>query len=161
VNGWARGRAVDKLSSALGDLESRKIGVLGLAFKPGTDDVRDSPAVSIVQSLIDRGAVVAVYDPVAVVRDLDAVIAVDAYDAACDADAVVIATAWPEFALLDGDRLANLMAGHLVLDLVGSLSPYELEPTGLELVALGRGTPDSFHPVVVPPLEWCLGVGLA
>ena len=65
VNAWARTRPVDKLEGALGPLAGRRVAVLGLAFKPGTDDVRDSPAVSIVASLLDRGADVRTYDPVA------------------------------------------------------------------------------------------------
>ncbi len=161
VNAWARRRVVDRLAALLGPLAGRRVAVLGLAFKPGTDDVRDSPALAVVQGLLDQGADVSTYDPVASAPALAHLQRDDPYLAARGAEVVVVATAWPEFATLDPVTLAGSMDGHLVLDLVGSLPPAATAAAGLELSTLGRGTPDTFHPVVVAPLEWCLDAALS
>ncbi len=161
VNAWARSRVVDKLATLLGSLAERRIAVLGLAFKPGTDDVRDSPAVTIVERLLDAGAAVSTFDPMATVEALGHLERPDAYRAASGADAVVIAPAWPEFALLDPARLASVMSGCVVVDTVGVLDPGVAAASGLDVVLLGRTTPDMFHPVMVPPLEWALDAALA
>ncbi|HET9092645.1 MAG TPA: UDP-glucose/GDP-mannose dehydrogenase family protein, partial [Acidimicrobiales bacterium] len=123
INTWARGRVVDQLATSLGSLAGTRIAVLGLAFKPGTDDVRDSPAVTIVERLLARGASVSTFDPVADPAAIRHLKQPDAYRAVSDADAVVIATAWPEFALLDVVRLHSAMRGRVVVDTVGVLDP--------------------------------------
>jgi len=161
VNTWARTRVVDKLATALGPLAGKWIAVLGLAFKPGTDDVRDSPGAGIVHRLLDLGATVTVHDPAATSPDLAGLMRDDAYLAARGADALVITTAWPEFAALEPARLEAAMTGHVVVDAVGVLDPGAAAAAGLEIITLGRGSPDVFHPVVVPPLEWCLDLALA
>lgn len=161
VNTWARERITELLAAALGSVAGRRIAVLGLAFKPGTDDVRDSPAVAIVRRLLALGGTVTTYDPVATDPALAHLSRPGAYQAVSCADAVVIATAWPEFALLEPGQLAAAMAGHVIVDAVGVLDHAAAEDWGLEVVALGRGTLDGFQPVVVPPLQWCLDVALA
>jgi UDPglucose 6-dehydrogenase len=161
VNLAARARVVTKLETTLGPLAGKRIAVLGLAFKAGTDDTRYSPAVTIVDQLNAVGAEVSAYDPMADTANLAARGADDPYDAAGGADALIIATAWPQFARLDLARLASVMAGRVILDAVGALDAATTEAAGFELVGLGRGTPDTFHAVVVPPLEWALDVVMA
>ncbi len=161
INTWARGRVVDQLATSLGSLAGTRIAVLGLAFKPGTDDVRDSPAVTIVERLLARGASVSTFDPVADPAAIRHLKQPDAYRAVSDADAVVIATAWPEFALLDVVRLHSAMRGRVVVDTVGVLDPAAAARVGLDVIIPGRSTPDTFHPVVVSPLEWALDAVLA
>ena len=160
VNAWARNRVVDKLTTLLGSLAGKRIAVLGVAFKPGTDDVRDSPAVTIIERLVADGAAVSTFDPVADPAELRHLRSADAYRAVSGADAVVIATAWPEFALLEPERLESVMAGYVILDTVGVLDPTVAAASGLEVILPGRGTPDTFHPVMVPPLEWALDAAL-
>ncbi len=160
VNTWARQRVVDKLRHALGPLGGRRVAVLGLAFKPGTDDIRDSPAIDIVAGLLEEGAAVTTHDPVAVASQFAHLASEDPYTAARGADALVVATGWPEFALMDPARLAAAMAGRLVVDAVGVLDAQAAARCGLEVIALGRPSLDAFHPVVVAPLEWCLDAEL-
>lgn len=161
VNAWARGRVVDRLRRSLGSLAGKRIAVLGLAFKPGTDDVRDSPAVTIVERLLAEGATVSAFDPVAQPPTLRHLQRPDAYTAMAGADAVVIATAWPEFAQIDLKRLDSTLGGCVVLDMVGVLEPARTAAAGLDVIRPGRSTPDTFHPVMVPPLEWALDAVLA
>jgi UDPglucose 6-dehydrogenase len=150
---------LDKVELLLGDLARVRVGVLGLAFKPGTDDVRDSPAVAIIRGLAARGALVRAYDPLAAVTDLPVEVMDTAYAAAGEAEALIIATGWPEFADLDPARLCALMQGRVVLDAVGILRGPRWQGTGLRLHEVGRGTPTSFHPVVWRPLTWAVAAG--
>ncbi len=161
VNEWARSRVVDRLIGQLGPLTGKRITVLGLAFKAGTDDVRDSPAVSIVERLLDEGAVVSTFDPVADPEPLRHLGHRDASSAMTGADAVVIATAWEEFALLDVASMESVMSGSLVLDMVGVLNLEKAAASRLDVVVPGRGTADTFHPVMVAPLEWALDAVLS
>ncbi len=153
VNGWARGRVVDKLERALGTLDGARVAILGLAFKPGTDDVRDSPALDVSAVLRERGAWVTGFDPLAgrveVVERFG-----DPYDAVRDADAVALLTGWDDFARLDPRRLAATMAGNVVVDAVGIISADEFEAAGLEVLGVDRGTPAEIHPVILRPLAW-------
>jgi UDPglucose 6-dehydrogenase len=115
--------------------------VLGLAFKPGTDDRRDAPALEIIRRLHTAGAVVSTYDPI--VKDVPELVEVplriasSAYDAADRADAVVIATEWEEFAAIDLDKLAEHMKGTLVLDGRGVLSEAAAAEAGLKVTGFG------------------------
>ena len=115
VNEGQRASVVHKLHAFLKVLKGRRIAVLGLAFKAGTDDLRDSPALDAVRRLHLAGAVVSAYDPVvSAIPDSPEVrlrIAGDPYDAAYRADAVVVATDWPEFRDLDLSEIARRMHG--------------------------------------------------
>jgi UDPglucose 6-dehydrogenase len=118
VNDRQRRLAVAKLEGHLGTLAGRRICLLGLAFKPGTDDLRDAPALAIAEALSAAGAEVTAYDPV--VRTVAGRAAVrvmaDPYGAAAGADAVVLVTEWPEFGLLDFAELRRRMRGDLFVD---------------------------------------------
>jgi len=122
VNRRQRERVVDKLLGELKILKGRTIGLLGLAFKPNTDDLRDAPALDIAKRLIERGARVKAHDPVAMERfraenpSLDVICCATAEEAADGADALVLVTEWPEYRELDWERLAKSMRGAFVLD---------------------------------------------
>ena len=120
----------------------RTVAVLGLTFKPNTDDMRDAPALAIVQSLQDAGATVRAYDPEGMdaARSLLEGVAFcrDPYDAAAGADAVVIVTEWDVFRALDLDRLADAMRGRALVDLRNIYRRAEVERAGLSYTGVGR-----------------------
>src|SRR3954471_10793764 len=127
INQSQRAAAIRKLQGSLKVLKGRRIAVLGLAFKPGTDDLRDAPALEIIRRLRSAGAVVSAFDPVVKhLAEPDGVgvrMAADPYDAADRADAVLVVTEWDDFAGIDFAALSQRMAGNLVLDGRGVLDP--------------------------------------
>lgn len=132
-----------KLRSALGDLRGKKIAVWGLAFKPETDDMRCAPSVPVIRRLLDDGASVSVYDPVASdeARKIfgDSVTyACDMYDAAVDADAVALMTEWKQFRMPSWRVLAKSMNGNLIVDGRNIYEPSELREEGLRYMGIGR-----------------------
>lgn len=141
VNQTQRTAVLRKLQSSLKVLKGRRVAVLGLAFKPGTDDLRDAPAIDIIRRLHTAGSVVSVHDPVVTTvpdgADLRLRVGMDAYDAAHRADAVVIATERPEFKQLDLRRLAQSMNGRLVIDGHGVLDVGEAAAAGLTVTGFG------------------------
>ena len=150
----ARESVADKLEMILGSLRGRRIGVLGLAFKAGTDDTRDSPGAHIVQQLERSGAVVRTYDPLV---DRDEVLGTRVAtvgEAVLAADAVVITTASDEFAALEPRAVAEAMDGNVVFDAAGVTDLDAWSDGGLVVYGIGRGTPLGFHPVVWTPLRW-------
>jgi UDPglucose 6-dehydrogenase len=156
INARARRSVVDKLETALGSLAGARVGVLGLAFKPGTDDTRDSPAVELVRLLTERGAEVRAHDPLAAPLPLPALRVDDPLDLARDADALVVATGWSAYADLDPAVLGDLMARRIVLDAVNVLPAADWRDAGFVVYGVGRGAPTSFHPVVWAPILWAL-----
>jgi UDPglucose 6-dehydrogenase len=145
ANASSQGRFVARIERALGGLADRHIGLLGLAFKAGTDDVRDSPALAVAARLLDRGAVVRAYDPEAgpnALRRLPALqLAETAEAAVAGADAAVIATEWPDFAALDWASIGPTMRSPLVIDGRRLLDGPALRRLGFRYLAVG--TPDS------------------
>jgi UDPglucose 6-dehydrogenase len=133
---------VEKVRGALGVISGRKIAVLGLAFKPRTDDIRFSPPVELIGQLLDEGAQVSAYDPAAMEKTRAVLSQVrygrDAYVAATGADALLIATDWQEFAALDWERIHRLMARPLVLDGRNLLDPARMAQLGFEYHSFGR-----------------------
>jgi UDPglucose 6-dehydrogenase len=125
-----------------GSVKGKRIGVLGLAFKPNTDDMRDAPSIPLVKELLDKGASVAAFDPAAMDNalplfpGLDA--ANDAESAADGADAVVIVTEWDEFRALDLAKLARRMRGRILVDLRNVYDRDEAERAGLQYRGIGR-----------------------
>jgi UDPglucose 6-dehydrogenase len=134
--------AVDKLREALWILRGKRIGVLGLAFKPHTDDVRESPALALAARLEAEGADVVGYDPhaarpaVAAMPDLR--IVEDPYQAAADADAIVLTTEWPALLALDWDLLKRTMRRPVILDGRNALDRDRLLAAGFEYIGMGR-----------------------
>jgi UDPglucose 6-dehydrogenase len=141
LNARQRSQVVERLRRHLGALAKKRIALLGLAFKPDTDDLRDAPAVRIAQILIDAGATVTAYDPSVfdVPHVPGLILAVNAYDAAEEADAVVIATQWPEFRRLDFDKLGARMRGTLLLDGRNCIDAKSVAASGLDYLGIGRG----------------------
>ncbi|MDU0289613.1 UDP-glucose/GDP-mannose dehydrogenase family protein [Saccharothrix longispora] len=138
TNGRQQRRVVDKLRAAVGTLAGTRIGVLGLAFKAGTNDLRDSPALAVAELLAFEGAELVAHDP-QVDRPLVGMTVVgDPYAAVRGADAVVLLTDWPEFRSLDWARVADGMTGSTVLDTRDHLDPDALHRAGLVLLGLGR-----------------------
>src|SRR5574338_1379350 len=122
VNDDRKTAMVERVQRAVGgDLAGKRIGVLGLAFKPNTDDMREAPSIPLVHALLERGASVSAFDPVAREQAEKIFNGVeftrDAYAAANGADAVVIVTEWDEFRALDLERLAAPMRGKVLVDL--------------------------------------------
>ena len=144
VNDDRKAHMVDRVARALGgDLEGKRIAVLGLAFKPNTDDMRDAPSIPLIKALIERGAQVSAFDPVA--REQAEKIfpgvefASDAYEAAADADALVIVTEWDQFRALDLDKVAELLRGKVLVDLRNVYDRRDAEEAGLAYQGIGRG----------------------
>jgi UDPglucose 6-dehydrogenase len=151
INRDQRRRLVLKVRDALGGLKDRCIGVLGLSFKPNTDDMREAPSVEVIRLLLSEGALVRAYDPVAmpVARKLLPGIgyASDPYDLADGADALVVVTEWNEFKQLDLHRVRGLMRTPVVVDGRNIYDPKEMAQLGFVYRAVGRPT---YDPVLVP-----------
>jgi UDPglucose 6-dehydrogenase len=143
VNYAQRTLAINKLQSALRILKGRTIGILGLAFKPNTDDLRDSPALDIAQQLIARGAKVRAHDPVAIsnaeyqYRDSGISFCPEVDLLFQDADAVLLATEWPHYNELPWDELGNLMRTRVVVDGRNLLDRHKLTSYGFEYIGMG------------------------
>ncbi len=127
---------VDKVRELLGDLEGATIGMWGVAFKAGTDDTRESPALAIARLLSAAGATVHAYDPEASHPDVD--MAVDPVEAAKGADLLLVATEWPEFLRVDLAQVAAVMNGTAVLDVRNLLDPQAVRAAGLRYRGWGR-----------------------
>lgn len=143
VNADRQKQMAEKVITACGgSVKGKKIGVLGIAFKPNTDDVRDAPSLVIVPELQKAGATVFTHDPIAkeqaakVLKDVTWV--EDPYDAAKDADALVIITEWNEYRGLDLKRIASSMKEKVLVDLRNIYKVAEVEPHGFEYVSIGR-----------------------
>jgi len=135
-------RFLDKVRSALWVVKEKKIGVLGLAFKPNTDDLRFAPAVEVVRRLVTEGAKVRASDPVAMERARllvkGAELTEDPYEVAHGADALLILTEWKEYRELDWQRIHRDMARPLVLDARNMLVPARMKELGFEYYSFGR-----------------------
>jgi len=148
VNDERKEAMAERVERALGgDVSGKRIGVLGLAFKPNTDDMREAPSIPLVKRLVERGAEVIAFDPVAQhqAESLFSGIgyATNAYAAADGADAVVIVTEWDEFRALDLETLAARMRGKALVDLRNVWDPHEAERAGLSYFGVGRGRPPA------------------
>lgn len=143
VNKRQRLQYMEKTQEMLGGLAGKAVGVLGLAFKQGTDDVRDSVAIDFLTYLRDRGAKVKAFDPIAMDSAKEAVgdveYASDLFEAVEGADAVVIATEWNIFRDMDLVKVKSLMRGDLVVDLKNLYEPQEMNEKGFRHVGVGRG----------------------
>jgi UDPglucose 6-dehydrogenase len=152
INEEQKQRFFQKIRSALWTFRGKKIGVLGLAFKGGTDDIRESPALDIVRRLIGEGCIVTAYDPAAAERSCDVLpegpqmrYAGDPYDAAQDADALLILNDWQEFGELDLDKLHDRLRYPIVVDGRNLYDPATMARHGFTYLSVGR--PGLSHPV--------------
>jgi UDPglucose 6-dehydrogenase len=131
-----------KIRRALWVTKDKRIGVLGLAFKPNTDDIRFAPAIELISRLVGEGARICAYDPEAMEKARGVLPEIEyaksVYEAAENAEALLIATEWAEFRDLDWERVRDAMARPLVLDGRNLLSPLEMRARGFEYYSLGR-----------------------
>jgi UDPglucose 6-dehydrogenase len=142
VNRRQRQAMVPKIEKLVGTLKNTTVAVLGLAFKPETNDMREAPSVEIIRGLLASGASVRAYDPVAMTEarqllpDID--YAEDEYAAVKDADALVFVTEWNQFRALDMTRIRDLMKSAKIVDLRNIYDPADMRELGFEYVGVGR-----------------------
>jgi UDPglucose 6-dehydrogenase len=143
INADSRRRIVERVQELLGALGGKTVGLLGLTFKPNTDDMREAPALEIARRLLAEGAVVRAYDPVGMPRATTLLpevhMASDAYDLAGGCDAVIICTEWNEFKNLDLQRLHDAMRQPIVVDGRNIYDPAEMASYGFHYRGVGRG----------------------
>ncbi|MGD0831717.1 MAG: UDP-glucose/GDP-mannose dehydrogenase family protein [Terracidiphilus sp.] len=140
----------NKVRSALWTLPGKRLAALGLSFKGGTDDIRESPAVEVIQKLLDAGAVVSAYDPAAMERAREVLppsekmaYATGIYEAAQDADALLILTDWKEFAEIDLARLSQAIRFPIIIDGRNLYKPRHMLDHGFTYISVGR--PPSYQ----------------
>ena len=143
VNVAQRERMIVKIDHALRGAGGKIIGILGLSFKPNTNDIRESPALSIIQGLIERGAEIRVYDPAAIedakeVFGQTVTYCSDAYDTAKGADAIVLITEWNQFRNLELERLKGLLKHPVFIDLRNVYEPDRMRKNGFDYYSVGR-----------------------
>uniref|UniRef100_A0A832GK92 UDP-glucose 6-dehydrogenase n=1 Tax=Caldimicrobium thiodismutans TaxID=1653476 RepID=A0A832GK92_9BACT len=144
INERQKLRVVEKLENFLGDLKNKVVAILGLSFKPNTSDVRESPALTIVPLLVQKGAKVKVYDPVAMeefhkaIGNLSIEYAQSPDEAVKNADAMVILTEWNEFRFLDLSKIKKLMKNPLLIDMRNIYEPEIVKKLGFSYSGIGR-----------------------
>ncbi len=142
VNEQQRARMVEKIRDTVNGVQGKTLAFLGLSFKPNTDDLRDSPALSIAEHLLKEGCVIRAYDPEGLEgarRALPALIGCDdAYDAVNGADAVVLATEWNQFRNLDLEHVKSLLRAPVMIDLRNVYDPERIAAYGIHYVSVGR-----------------------
>jgi UDPglucose 6-dehydrogenase len=145
VNLRQRTTFVDRVEGAVGDLTDRRIALLGLTFKPNTDDLRAAPSLDIATDLLARGAQVVAFDPMPAARERAAMLVpglevVDtALGAVTGADAIALLTEWPECVALPWDTVASLVDGRVIVDGRNAIDPEVVAAAGFEYIGFGRG----------------------
>ncbi len=137
---------IDKIKKALWILKDKKIAVLGLAFKPQTDDIRNAPSINLIQALLDEGAELSLHDPQAVdnmkeiFKEQPPSIRYSSspYEAAADANALLIVTEWDEYKNLDLEKIKELLANPIIVDGRNSFDPEQMRNMGFEYYSIGR-----------------------
>jgi UDPglucose 6-dehydrogenase len=137
-------RIMRKINSAMGSVEGKQVGLLGLAFKPNTNSVVSSGSIRLARSLMESGAPVTAYDPIAMPdaqQDLSGNVRYcdSAYSVAEGADALVLGTGWPEFRTLDFDRIRRIIRNPVVVDTKNLLDGPRMKALGFEYMGVGRG----------------------
>ncbi|HET7871716.1 MAG TPA: UDP-glucose/GDP-mannose dehydrogenase family protein, partial [Terriglobales bacterium] len=144
INEEQRQRFLGKVKRVLGQLKGKRLAVLGLAYKNGTDDVRESPAIAVVRDLLREGCHITAFDPAAMERAAEAfpagtmLFAEDSYEALEGADACLVLTEWEDFAVLDLARMKTLLRYPIVIDGRNLFSPAKMEAAGLNYYSVGR-----------------------
>jgi UDPglucose 6-dehydrogenase len=143
VNESVKSRMIDKIVAALdGDVAGKVIGILGLAFKPETDDMRDSPTIPLILGLQERGASIRAYDPQAIENSKTIFENVeyceDAYQTAAGADLLVLATEWNEFRALNFEKIRNALRQPVLVDLRNVYDPQRMAVLGFDYISVGR-----------------------
>ncbi|MDQ3373465.1 MAG: UDP-glucose/GDP-mannose dehydrogenase family protein, partial [Acidobacteriota bacterium] len=142
VNDLQREAMIPKIESLVGDFKGKLISVLGLSFKPETDDMRESPAIEIIRGMLKRGGTVKAFDPVAMEEAKhylpDIEYATDEYDAIKGADILVFMTEWNQFRALDMKKVKQLLKSPKIADLRNIYEPKDMRALGFEYVGVGR-----------------------
>jgi len=143
VNEAQKKRMVEKIDHALRGIGGKTLGILGISFKPNTNDIRESPALYIIRDLLDRGAIIRVYDPAAMedakrVLGQSVIYCTNAYDAANGADAIVLVTEWNQFRNLELGRLKSLLRHPVFIDLRNVYEPDRMRKNGFDYYSVGR-----------------------
>jgi UDPglucose 6-dehydrogenase len=141
VNEARKSRMTEKIEKAFGNVSGKTIAVLGLTFKPNTDDMRDAPSLVILPQLVQKGAKIRAYDPEGMSeakKHLDVEFCQDAYQALDNADGVVILTEWNEFRALDLKAAKRLLKQPLMVDLRNIYRPEEMRKAGFSYISIGR-----------------------
>jgi UDPglucose 6-dehydrogenase len=145
VNEEQRTRSVQKILAAIGgNAKGKTVGILGLSFKPNTDDMRDSPSVPIVYALLEHGIRVKVYDPVAmdeakkVLNGSSIQYCSNSYEVAEGADALVFVTEWNQFRKLDMEKMKDLLKNPIIVDLRNIYDPQTMRSMGFTYIGVGR-----------------------
>ena len=134
---------VEKVRLALsGEIHGKRIGVLGISFKPNTCDIRESPAVALIRALLSKGATVQAYDPEAMCKAAEElpelILCKDSYEASSDADALVLATEWNQFRNLDLEQIKNKLKTPIFIDLRNVYQPERMTSLGFKYLSIGR-----------------------
>jgi UDPglucose 6-dehydrogenase len=157
INLEQRRRFLKKVRSALWTLRGKRLGILGLAFKADTDDVRESPAIAMIKTLVKEGAKLKVFDPAAmpnakkVLPETEVTYVQDAYEAAAGSDALLILTEWPEFGSLDLAKVRSMLRYPIVIDGRNLYPPDKMAAAGLVYHSIGRAS--SVVETVAPVTE--------
>jgi UDPglucose 6-dehydrogenase len=142
VNEKQRDRMVEKIRGAVGDLQNKTLGVLGLSFKPNTDDIRESPSVAIIESLLKKGSTIRAFDPIAMDEAKKVLKNVyygsDAYETAKGCDALILMTEWNQFRNLDLDRIKSIITQPVFIDLRNVYDPLRMAKLGFRYIGVGR-----------------------
>lgn len=142
ANERQREAMIPKIERLVGDLSGKQVGMLGLSFKPETDDMRESPAIEIIRSILEKGASIRAFDPVAMDEAKHYVsgieYATDEYDAIKGADVLVIVTEWNQFRALDMEKVRSLLRSPKIADLRNIYEPSDMRAMGFDYVGVGR-----------------------
>lgn len=147
VNEEQKRRMVGKIKGIVGDLKGKTIGILGLAFKPNTDDIRESSAITIIEGLLAEGAKVKAFDPAAMEETRTVFPNIefgkDSYDVAKGCDALVLVTEWNQFRRLDLERVKGLLKSPVFIDLRNVYDPDQMRRSGFKYTCVGRSRVES------------------
>ena len=142
VNHSAKRLVVEKAEKLLKTIDGKKIGILGLAFKPNTDDMRFAPSIEIIEWLQEKGAEITAFDPQSMEKAKKIITGIkyvdDIYDTAVDADVVIVLTDWNEFKEIDFDKLKSVMKNPAIIDSRNIYDPKKVEENGFTYVGVGR-----------------------
>lgn len=142
INKEQRNRFIKKIEDELWNIKGKTVGILGLAFKPNTDDMREAPSIDIINALQQEGAKIKAFDPEAmetskeILRDVQ--YCKDVYEAAKDSDALVICTEWNEFKEMDLEKINKLMKSNLIIDGRNIFEPGKMKKLGFRYISIGR-----------------------
>jgi UDPglucose 6-dehydrogenase len=142
VNDQQHNFMINKIKKATGGVKDKTLGILGLSFKPNTDDMREAPSISIIQGLLKDGAIIKAFDPVAMKEAKKAlpniIFCRDTYEAAKDCDALIFITEWNQFRSLNLDKIKHLMKSPTIVDLRNIYEPEKMREKGFSYTCVGR-----------------------